>query len=129
MSIQGSAMMYVTTETLPSRLLGRCDQPFDHFPGPIEERRLDDHLIETGRVRPAEPGGVGVIRVAEDRDVWVIVRNVVRVDPSNVGDHEVRRIDRVRRHEAMLGKHRLQLAADVEVDPTQQDRRHACGRP
>src|SRR6185312_8494066 len=45
MSIQGSAMMYVTTETLPSRLLGSCDQPFDHFPGPIEERRLDDHLI------------------------------------------------------------------------------------
>jgi hypothetical protein len=29
----------------------------------------------------------------------------------------------------VLGKHRLELAADEEVDPTQQDRRHACGRP
>jgi hypothetical protein len=29
----------------------------------------------------------------------------------------------------VLGKNRLQLAADKEVDPTQQDRRHACGRP
>jgi hypothetical protein len=29
----------------------------------------------------------------------------------------------------VLGKHRLQLAADEEVDPTQQDRRHAYARP
>ena len=129
MSIQGSAMMYVTAATLPSRLLRRCDQPVDHLAGALEERGLDDHLVETGGVRPTEACSVRVIRVAEDRDVRVVVRNIVRVDSRNVGDHEIGRIDRVRRRESVLGKHRLQLAADEEVDPTQQDRRHACGRP
>src|SRR6476661_1787658 len=68
MSIQGSAMMYVTAATLPSRLLGRSDQPVDHFAGALEECGLDDHLVETGRMRPPEACGVGVIRVPEDRD-------------------------------------------------------------
>ena len=129
MSIQGSAMMYVTGATLPSPLLGRRDQPVDHLPGALEQRRLDDHLVEAGCVRPAEPCGVRVIRVPEDRDVRIVVRDVVRIDPGNVRDHEVGGIDSVRRREAVLRKHRLQLAADEEVDPTQQDRRHACGRP
>jgi hypothetical protein len=129
MSIQGSAMMYVTAATLPSRLLGRRDQPSHHLAGALEERGLDDHLVEPGGVGAPEPLGVRVVRVAEDRDIRVVVRNVVRVDPRNVGDHEIGRIDRVRRREPMLGKHRLELAADVEVDPTQQDRRHACNRP
>src|SRR5512146_1572866 len=120
MSIQGSAMMYVTGATLPSRLLGRCDQPEDHLAGALEEGGLDDHLVEPGRVRASEPLGVRVVRVAEDRDVRVVVHDVVRIDPRNVGDHEVRSIDAVRRREPVLGKHRLQLAADEEVDPTQQ---------
>jgi hypothetical protein len=29
----------------------------------------------------------------------------------------------------VLGQHGLELAANEEVDPTQQDRRHAWGRP
>ena len=125
MSIQGSAMMYVTTTTLPSRLLARRDQRFDHFPGALEERRLDDHLVETGRVRAPEPGGVGVIRVAEDRNVREVVGDVVRVDPRNVGDHEVGWLDPVRRLEAMLRQKRLELPPDEEVDPAQEDRCHA----
>ena len=125
MSIQGSAMMYVTASTLPSGLLGGRDEPFDHFPCALEERGLDDHLVETGRMGPPKARRVGVIRIPEDRYVRVVVRNVGCVDPRDVGDHEVGRIHSVRRREAMLGKHRLQLAADVEVDPTQQDRRHA----
>src|SRR5690349_17331155 len=64
MSIQGSAMMYVTTATLPSRLLSRRDQPVDHFPRALEQRRLDDHPVETRGMRPAETLGVGVVRVA-----------------------------------------------------------------
>src|SRR5918911_4193914 len=55
MSMQGSAMMYVTAATLPSELLGRRNEPVDHFPGPLEEGRLDDHLVEAGGVRAAEP--------------------------------------------------------------------------
>ena len=86
-------------------------------------------LVEPGSVRAAQPGGVRVIRVAQDRHVRVVVRDVVRVDPRDVGDHEVGRVDRVRGREPMLRKQRLELAADEEVDPTQQDRRHACGRP
>lgn len=129
MSIQGSAMMYVTAATLPSGLLGRCDQRFDHFPGALEERGLDDHLVEAGRMGAAEALGVCVIGVAEDRNVRIAVSDVVRIDPRDVGDHEVGWVDPVRRREPVLGKHRLELAADEEVDPTQQDRRHACGRP
>src|SRR3954468_271799 len=81
MSMQGSAMMYVTAATLPSGLLGRCDQPVDHFPGALEERGLDDHLVESGGVRAAEPLGVGVVGVAQDRDVRIVLHDVVRIDP------------------------------------------------
>src|SRR3954470_3841477 len=71
MSMQGSAMMYVTAATLPSQLLGRCDQPADHFAGALEQRRLDDHLVEAGCVGPSEACGVRVIRVAEDGNIGV----------------------------------------------------------
>ncbi len=54
-----------------------------------------------------------------------LLGDVVRVDPCNVRDHEIGRLDTVRRLEAMLGSERLELASDEEVDPTQQDRRHA----
>src|SRR5215469_4559622 len=57
MSIQGSEMMYVTAPTLPSGLLGRRDQALDHVPGALEQRGLDDHLVETGGVGTAEPLG------------------------------------------------------------------------
>src|SRR6185312_8766766 len=73
MSIHGSAMMYVTAATLPSGLLDRRDQRVDHLSGALEERGLDDHLVEAGGVRAAETLGVGVVRVAEDRDVRVVV--------------------------------------------------------
>src|SRR5690242_14915810 len=61
MSIQGSAMMYVTAATLPSGLLGRRDKPVDDFPRTLEQGRLDDHLVEAGGVGAAQPLGVGVI--------------------------------------------------------------------
>src|ERR1700755_250336 len=50
MSIQGSAMMYVTAPTLPSGLLGRREQRVHDFPGALEEGGLDDHLVEPGRM-------------------------------------------------------------------------------
>src|SRR3954467_5167053 len=106
MSIQGSAMMYVTAATLPSRLLSRCDQPVDPSPRALEERGLDDPLVEPSGVRAAEPVGIEVIGVAEDRDVRVVLGDLVGVDPRDVRDQEIGRIDRVRRREAMLGKHR-----------------------
>ena len=41
----------------------------------------------------AQARGVGVIRVAEDRDIGVFLGNLVGVDARDVDDHEVGRID------------------------------------
>src|SRR5213082_1974367 len=47
MSMQGSAMMYVTWPTLAKRSL-RTRQLVDELRGPLDERRLHEHLIEAG---------------------------------------------------------------------------------
>src|SRR3954464_15557216 len=70
MSIQGSAMMYVTRATLAKRS-PRRRQLLDQLACAFDERRFDDYLVEAGRVRGTESGRVGVIRVAQDRDVRV----------------------------------------------------------
>ena len=53
------------------------------------------------------------------------VRDVVRIDPRDVGDHEIGRLDAVGGLEAMLREERLELAPEEEVDPCEQDRSHA----
>src|SRR4029077_17530148 len=68
MSMQGSAMMYVTRPTL-AKPLPRRRQLLDQLPCALAERRLHDHLVESGSVTCAQAGGVGVVRVAEDRHV------------------------------------------------------------
>ena len=92
---------------------------------PFEERRFRDDLVESRGMRAAQSRRVGVIRVPEDRHVGIVVRDVGRVDPRDVGDHEIGLLDPVRRLEAMLRQERLELAPDEEVDPAQEDRRHA----
>src|SRR3954454_2406156 len=72
MSMHGSEMMYVTAPTLPRGSVGRR-QFLDELTGALDEGRLDDDLVESGRVGGAEAGGVGVVRVAEDRDVGICV--------------------------------------------------------
>src|SRR3954451_9983616 len=62
MSMQGSAMMYVTPPTLP-RASARRRQFLHELPRPLDERRLCNDLIEPGGMGGAEPGGVGVVRV------------------------------------------------------------------
>src|SRR5205807_9360541 len=57
MSMQGSAMMYVT-----AGLLYRGNQLLDELPGALVQRRADDHLVEAGRLRGPESRGIGVIR-------------------------------------------------------------------
>ena len=59
----------------------------------LEQRRLHDHLVEAGGVRAAQPVGVRVVREAEQRHVRIRVGDVVGVDPRDVGDHEVGRVD------------------------------------
>src|SRR5256885_7501093 len=70
MSMQGSAMMYVTRPTL-AKGLPRGRQLLDELPGALDERRLHDHLIESGSVTRAQAGRVGVVRVAEDGHVGI----------------------------------------------------------
>jgi predicted metal-dependent hydrolase len=69
-----------------------------------------------------------VVREPDDGHVRVRVDDLVRIDASDVGDHEVRPIDAVRRHEMVRGEKPLELAPEEEVDPTEQDRRHGTGR-
>ena len=57
MSIQGSAMMYVTRPTL-SEGSPRGRQLLDELPGPLDKCRFHDDLIEAGGVRGPEAGGV-----------------------------------------------------------------------
>src|SRR5262249_51856497 len=103
MSMQGSAMMYVTgAQSTDGRGSGR--QLFDQRLGPLVERRFRDHLVEAGGVRAAQAVGVRVVREAEDRDVRVGVGNLVRVDPSDVGDHAVRRVDAVDGDQVVAGQ-------------------------
>jgi hypothetical protein len=108
-------------------LLYRREQSVDQFLPALEERRLRDDLIESGGMRATQTGGVGVVREAEDRHVGEAVGDVGGIDTRNVGDHEVRGVDAVRRLEPVLGQQRLELPPDEQVDPTQQDRRHGRG--
>src|SRR6266516_7188794 len=75
MSMQGSAMMYVTRRTvdgpetvasLPSGFGGAGQLGHDLLE-PLGKRRLREHLVEAGGMRGAEPGRVGVVREADDR--------------------------------------------------------------
>src|SRR5947209_4287590 len=119
MSMQGSAMMYVT-----AGLLYRGNQLLDELPGALVQRRADDHLVEAGRLRGPESRGIGVIRKAENRDVGIRVRDLLRIDPSDVRDHELWLAHAVGRDETMAREEGLQLAPEEEVDARQQDRRH-----
>src|SRR5215468_13749 len=80
MSIQGSAMMYVTRPTvdsdreplrrLPSGLWRPCE--LRHEVGkPLVERGFREYLVEARGMRGAKPGRVRVVREAHDRDVRI----------------------------------------------------------
>ena len=92
---------------------------------PFEERGFRDDLVEPCGVSAAQSLRVRVVRVAEDRHVRVVVRDVICIDARDVSDHEIGWLDPVRRLEAMLRQERLELAPDEEVDPTQEDPGHA----
>src|SRR3954465_1641555 len=101
MSMQGSEMMYVTRATLATGLPGGR-QLLDELPGPLDERGLDDDLVESGGVRSLQTGRVGVVREAENRDVRVGVRDLICLDTGDVDDHELRQVCVVDRDEVML---------------------------
>ncbi len=53
------------------------------------------------------------------------VDHFLGLDARDVGDHEVGRIDAVTRHQPVFREEPLELAAEEEIDPDEQDRRHA----
>ena len=123
MSMQGSAMMYVTLATLAKRS-SRRGQLLDKLTGALDEGRLGNDLIESGGVRSSEAGRVGVVRVAKDRNVRKCVGDFLSIDARDVRDHELRCIRVVDCDEVMLRQERLELPPEEEIDPTQQDRGH-----
>src|SRR5689334_15261872 len=90
MSMQGSAMMYVTGAQ-STDAAGLARQLLDDLLGPLDEGRFGHHLVETGLVRAAQPVGVRVVREADDRHLRVGVRDLVRVDARDVCDDAVGR--------------------------------------
>ena len=72
-----------------------------------------------------QPVGVRMVREAEQRRVRIRIRDVVGVDPRDVDDHEVGRVDPLRGDETMVREQRLELPAQKEVDPDEQDPGHA----
>src|SRR4026209_3693 len=70
MSMQGSAMMYVTGAQSTDGN-GSARQLFDQRFGPLVERRFRAARVEAGRVRAAQAVDVRVVREAENRDVRV----------------------------------------------------------
>src|SRR5256884_5597693 len=57
MSMQGSAMMYVK-----AGLLYRGDQLLDEVPCALVQRRFDQNLVESGRLRSPESRGIRMVR-------------------------------------------------------------------
>ncbi len=90
----------------------------------LDERRLHDHLVETGRVCSLQARAIGVVREAHERHVGPLVGDLFRLDARDVRDHEIRGIDAVDGDEVVLREKPFQLAPEEEVDPCKQDRRH-----
>src|SRR5581483_359191 len=105
-------------------LLYRRQQLLDYLRTPLLERGLGEHLVEAGGVRAAQSGRVGVAREADDRDVGPRVGDLLRLDPRDVGEHELGLRDRVRRDQVVTREKRLELAPEEEIDPNKQDRCH-----
>src|SRR5262245_56760668 len=127
MSMQGSAMMYVTASRLTARG-GLVDQLVHELRRALRKRRLRHDLVETRLVGVAQAGRVLVVRKAEQRRVGIGVRDLVGIDSRDVRDHEVGRFDTVGCDQVVPGEGRLELAAKEELDAGQQDGRHAASR-
>src|SRR5438874_6801014 len=130
MSMQGSAMMYVTRPTVdPGRERARRQpsgwgQLRHDLLEPLAERRLREHLVEAGGMCGTKAGRVGVVREADDRDVRVRVGDLLRLDARDVREDELRILRVVYRDQTMAGQQGLELPPHEQFDPTEQDRRH-----
>ena len=111
------------------RLLYRRQKLLDHLRSALLERRAGEHLVEAGGVCAAQPGGVRVGRKPDERHVRIRVGDLLRLHARDVRDHELGRLDRVGGDQMVPRQERVQLAAEEEVDPNEQDRRHGRTLP
>ena len=91
----------------------------------LEQGRLLDHEVEAGRLGPLQPARVLVVREPDQRRVGEALGDVVRVDPADVRDHQVRRVDTLARGEPVLRTQSLEFLAEDEIHPDERDPRHA----
>jgi nitrite reductase/ring-hydroxylating ferredoxin subunit len=117
--MQGSAMMYVMAELLYSG-----GQLFDDLSRALLQRVLHQDLVEAGLMGAPQSSGVRVTSETEDRYLRIRIRDVDRIDAADVRDHEIRPVRTVGRDEMMPREQGLELAPKVDIDPTEQDRRH-----
>ncbi len=117
MSIQGSAMMYVTTPSLRDELLDQLRCPFG-------ERGAHDDPVQAGCLSSPKTGGIGVICEAEDGNLGIGLGHFVGVDPREIDDYEVRGVDAVRGDKPVRPEEHVELSSEEDIDPNQQDRRH-----
>ncbi len=74
---------------------------------------------------PTEARRIDVVRESDDRHVGERVGNILRINPRNISDHKVGRLDSLGRLEAMPGQKPLEFGAKEEINPNKQDRCHA----
>jgi len=75
-------------------------------------------------MRAPQPRRVCMASEPEDWYLRIRIRDVDRVDAADVGDHEIRPVRAVGRDEMMPREQGFELAPKVDIDPTEQDRRH-----
>lgn len=76
-------------------------------------------------MRPAEPVGIGVVAVAEHGHAGVRGHDGGRIDPRDVGYHQVGGGARDG-GQLMPAQEALEPSAEEEVDPLEYDRRHGA---
>ena len=75
-------------------------------------------------MRALQADRVFVVREAEQRNVGEALGDVVRVDPADVGDDEIRRLDAFDRRQTVVRQGRFELPSQEEIHPDEQDPRH-----
>ena len=102
----------------------------DELRGSFGERGADDDPVEAGRLGRSQARRIRVVREPEDGHVRIRLCDLVGIHAREIADDEVGRIDAVRGRELVaLGEQHIELASKEDIDPDQQDRRHAPNVP
>ena len=125
MSMQGSAMMYVTAAESTERL---------QTDGAVNSATISGTRSTSADLTITWSKPAVCARWSPALSVWFVKPTIGMSGQESttssgsiardVADDEVGWVDAVRRHEVMAVEERLELAAEEEIDPCKQDRRH-----